>query len=340
MKSIRKWDKNLKELEVLISEIEADNLVLNELIYTRLISALEILLIENLKDIFIRKPSMFKKMNKRIEFHYGEVLSYTEISQIFSKIMYQETRQLSNSGFTDILKYYRKIGIELTSCGPGKKKMIQYHEIRHLIVHRLGEVDDLYKKNYNYHDNKIQLSNSFLIQAKEDFKGFVIDLTKAVFDEIQAKDKRPKIKRNRTVILNFWFDSISNYEVIHSRNFAIRDSKRMVFLEDIIISKVLTEGKMRLIIKAKNTIINSYLEELIICKNSNPNFDFQVVRKFRESKGSMNIDPDTFQNISDYVEGKFIDKSIRNEIVEKFEISRTQMRYAVNKIIKKRENNE
>ena len=60
----------------------------------------------------------------------------------------------------------------MSGFSPGKSKMEEYHERRHLLVHRLGKTDSQYRKKYNTTKLTISISDDYLNECIEDLSSF------------------------------------------------------------------------------------------------------------------------------------------------------------------------
>jgi hypothetical protein len=146
---------------------------LNEILYVRIISALEVFLIDIIRDIFLITKEPFKRNDLRLELNHAELLSISSTAEISSKIINKECRKLTSAGYEDIVKYYRRhFNIDLDSFAPGKTKIEEYHDRRHILVHRLGKTDAEFRKKYNYSKNGISIDEDYLFNSIENFKGF------------------------------------------------------------------------------------------------------------------------------------------------------------------------
>jgi len=89
------------------------------------------------------------------------------------------------------------VKIILGAFDPGKKKMVEYHEIRHILVHRLGKVDKKFRKKYGYNEGTISLTEEFLITAINDISKFCISAKKALNnylkDELINQNSKVKV---------------------------------------------------------------------------------------------------------------------------------------------------
>jgi hypothetical protein len=141
--------------------------ILRELILVRAISALETFLTDAIRDVFVITKSPFMDKSVRIDFSQEELIANNSPTKIYSKIINRETRKLTSGGFSEFIKYYKKrFGIDLDQISPGYKKMNEYHDIRHILVHRLGQTDEAFRRKYHTDFKQISIDspllNSFL----------------------------------------------------------------------------------------------------------------------------------------------------------------------------------
>lgn len=165
---------------------------LNEILYVRIISALEVFLVDIIRDIFLITKEPFKRNDLRLELNHAELLSILSTAEISSKIINKECRKLTSAGYEDIVKYYRRhFNIDLDSFAPGKTKIEEYHDRRHILVHRLGKTDAEFRKKYNYSKNGISIDEDYLFNTIENFKGFTSLINSQV--EYYLKNEIPTI---------------------------------------------------------------------------------------------------------------------------------------------------
>lgn len=144
-----------------------------ELVFIRLISVLEAYLVDTVRDIFVTTKEPFKDQ-VQLKFTQAEILSTDSMSHLLSRIINKECRQLTSGGFNEIVKYYRaRFNIDLTGIPPGKSKMTEYHERRHLLVHRLGKPDSQYRRNYGFTGKRASIDDTYLESCFSEFEGFV-----------------------------------------------------------------------------------------------------------------------------------------------------------------------
>jgi hypothetical protein len=154
----------------LIQRLSTDNIkTCKELALIRSISALEVYTVDAVKEVFDANKSPFL-LNSSIEYPLGEVLLCSNISVLHNRYIEQKCRNLHSGGFEEILKYYKqtfdidfkKFSIQIEDRSYGVNFIQQYHQKRHLIIHRLGKTDEPYRKKFNSEDTTIKLYKSEL----------------------------------------------------------------------------------------------------------------------------------------------------------------------------------
>ena len=136
---------------------------LRELIFTRLISVLETYLVDAVRDVFFVTKQPFMDQTVQVGFTQAEILAADSMSYVLSRIINKDCRRLTSGGFEELIKYYRShFGIELTDIAPGKTPMREYHDRRHLLVHRLGKPDSQYRKKYTFAEAHLSVDDEYL----------------------------------------------------------------------------------------------------------------------------------------------------------------------------------
>lgn len=176
---------------------------LRELIHIRIISALEVYLVDNIKYISLHSKQPFKS-NAKVEITTQELLSYKSTSAIFEKIINKECRQLSGSGYKKICKFYKdKLNIDIANTAPGYSIMMEYHDRRHLLVHRLGRTDAFYKGKYNTIKKGVTIKASYLKSALTNVDQYVEKINELTINTIKEKDDSEKEPKNKTITVRF-----------------------------------------------------------------------------------------------------------------------------------------
>lgn len=209
-----------------------------ELIFVRLISVLEAYLVDTVRDIFVTTKEPFKDQGIQLSFTQSEILSSDSMSHLLSKVINKECRRLTSGGFLEIIKYYRtRFNIDLPSISPGKSVMTEYHERRHLLVHRLGKPDSQYRRSYRFTGKQVTVDDKYLQSCFDDFEGFIdsIDKKLTVWLPTQASGEAPASNQaSMTYHILLFTDNEPSFL---DENFRFWVSDELLCLRDILRSK-------------------------------------------------------------------------------------------------------
>ena len=259
---------------------------LNQQTLVRVISTLEIFLVDIFRDIFIITKIPFKDQSKILKFNQSQLLSIKSTSELYNQIINKECRSLSSGGFTEIIKAYkRKLNIDLLHIPPGKQKMIEYHEIRHLIVHKLGRTDSQFRKKYNITNKAgISINDDNLTNCIKDINGFAKLTHELVVNRIseletpiiQQKSFERQVKYNIEIL-----EPESNLDFLDIEfEFWVNDEFEA--LKNILIDKkVLSKNKFELILSGTNRQIKAYYSYLKYAKRKQV-IELNIVEDIRE----------------------------------------------------------
>jgi hypothetical protein len=121
-----------------------------------------------------------------MELNNSEILNFKSISYLKNKLLHKETRPLSSGGYDDIIKYYKKrFNMDLAGIGVGKNKIKYYHEIRHLLVHRLGKTDKKFKKSYSTNKMNIAIDEELFLQMIDDIYSYGLQIGDKIIELIE-----------------------------------------------------------------------------------------------------------------------------------------------------------
>lgn len=192
---IRSFEKNMSFLD-------------RELIYIRIISALELFLVQCIRDIFKQTSEPFRSGQKKIELNYSQILNISSVSEVRNELLHKETRPLSSAGYEDVVKYYRQqLGIDISSIEPGLQKMKYYHQIRHILVHRLGKADKYFKKQYGFNKTYIQVNEELLLDLFNDVHLYAKKVADKVVNLINSHSSIEVYRKFKGERLRIEFDS-------------------------------------------------------------------------------------------------------------------------------------
>jgi hypothetical protein len=99
------------------------------------------------------------------------------IRSIFNRANKRSFFYNSSGGFSEIVKYYKKtLLIDIAEIKPKREIIEEYHQRRHLLVHRLGKTDQFYRDRYNFSEPNITVEKYYLEHCFEDFREFAHEI--------------------------------------------------------------------------------------------------------------------------------------------------------------------
>lgn len=177
-----RWSRSDRKLRESNTKTEA---ILRELIFVRAISALETFLTDAIRDVFVVTKTPFMDKTVKIEFSQEDLIANNSPAKIFSRIINRETRKLTSGGFNEFVKYYKKrFNVDLAQTQPGYSKMNEYHDIRHILVHRLGKTDEAFRRKYHVDLQQIAVDGALVNSLLTDLGDFVARVDRAIDDVI------------------------------------------------------------------------------------------------------------------------------------------------------------
>lgn len=121
--------------------------MLRSTLLIRLVAAYEALLTDSLREVGVWSLD-FLKSDQRLDFSQEHLLALVEKRGVEQFVLNKTLRFLSSGGFKEIVKFYGKMGIDITPSGVPLKDLEEIHDRRHLYVHRGGTADEQYCNNY------------------------------------------------------------------------------------------------------------------------------------------------------------------------------------------------
>lgn len=139
---------------------------LASLLFVKIISTLEVFLIDELKYVFSKSKGLFRSSTKVIEIPQAKLLTAHSLGELQWLVVEKDARKLHSGGFQDVAKYYNtQFKIDFAQMGIDIGKLEKYHDRRHLIVHRLGRIDGVYAHKYNEKAGFVRIDKAELMDC-------------------------------------------------------------------------------------------------------------------------------------------------------------------------------
>jgi hypothetical protein len=145
---------------------------LREVVFVRAISILEVYLTRLIRELFVVRPDLFKT-DESLQLSYAQVLGYGRYSSLGNLVLSADIRKLRNRGFAAVTEYYkRRFGVEFAHFGADFALVEEFHDRRHLLVHRLGRTDQQYRKKYGVAAKRVEVGRSYLSRVFTGLQAF------------------------------------------------------------------------------------------------------------------------------------------------------------------------
>jgi hypothetical protein len=238
-----------------------------ETIFVRLVSTLEVFLVDVIRDLYLNRLDLFHDQNKRVEITYGELFSYPDISLIRNKAIFKELRQLHSGGLREIAKYYQnRVGINLGSIGVDLGAIWEAVDRRHLLVHALGRADATYRKTYGY-TNRATLSVGvdYFFAASREFRRLAEAIEPTVTKLIEdATDDVPKLEKAMSATLQLTHLNLEAKRMTRPDfAFVLSDSvdgEKIVRLRDFLVDSLPIEDGLEIRLKGDANAVTGYMK--------------------------------------------------------------------------------
>ena len=331
-------------------------LTLNQQTLVRAISELEVYLIDIIRDIFMITKKPFQDQNKTLHFTHAQLLSLKDTSELFNQIINKECRYLSSGGFGEIIKAYKKMfNIDLLNIPPGKKRMIEYHDYRHLIIHKLGRIDFQFRKKYNIKKKKggISISDELLETCIKDINNFAKKTHELVVNKINEYSTLSTRKLNYERQVKYRIDilnSKANLEFLNEEyEFFVNDEYEI--LKNILVEKnILSDSEIEISLAGTKQQIRAYyaylkypikkqiiklkrIEDLV--ESDCTSEDNKITKKKKKRSRTIKIDNETLELISKYLPEQPWEKYIHKKIAEKLGLKNKIVSGAISILISK-----
>lgn len=254
-------DNNIRSMCIHLSHI--DKIIIGQMVLIRVVSALEKSLISLLGNIFNINKQYFYTQNDYI-IKESELLSLENINTLHNNILEKIQRNLHNQGFKEICRYYKKIfNVDLHSfnCKIDSKlynivNIEQYHDLRHLLVHKLGEIDKQYKQSYGYRFLFTPYNMSTMFLVFEKFYVFYLKQTENLF----LPQKLIKVEEEISYTCNIEITIINDEaKSIFSNYFSFKFKDNLIRAKDICSNFFISDNKISLKLNSNRRYVSKYI---------------------------------------------------------------------------------
>ena len=305
---------------------------LRETIFVRLISTLEVFLIDVIRDIFLERRELFHS-DTIIKYSQRELLSLKSIADIYNRLISREIRNLQNQGFEKVAKYYeRRFRIFLKYENANQSYFEELHDRRHLLVHRLGETDSVYRHKYNYKKKRITIEEDFLQEAFIAIEELVENIERKVLALVsnEFEEKVKVMESEATIDVEVISKACSE---LFKPSYVYSCQTGIVLLRDIIISCDIAGKLMNIRVGGTKEEIRAYLK---ILRGLNKTGEINLIDVCKKKSPKCNLSHSEIENIAKNLTNEPWEKDYHKIVAKKFGISNTQAFAALARIKKEK----
>jgi hypothetical protein len=257
-----------------------------EILFVRVISVLEVFLVDCVQEIFLARRDLFRR-DDRLEIPYSQLLSFESIADVSTYLINKESSALRNRSFQDIAKYYaRWFGIDFKAITKDYTSLIEYHDRRHLLIHRLGYTDPKYRRDYNTPEKRVTVSRHYLLTSFLSVRGFASAVVQYVSELIEGSEVEKKITEPSCICTLTVQLLTPKGKLPFEPSFTFACDDKVIVAKDIVYSQIQGENDDISILELRGKIrqVDTSIDQIKRYKKSG---DLKIVElKFRRRLGS------------------------------------------------------
>jgi len=219
--------------------------------------------------------------------------------------------------------------------------MEEYHERRHLLVHRLGKTDQAYRDKYNTSKQSISIDETYLLECIADFKFFgeMVNnqMTYKLQNDFIKKSKKEKIVE-RKLVMNIGL--ISNLEPDYFQpNFEFWAGEDFSIFSDILDNKkMIDDNNIEFTISGTLKQVKSFSKIIRKAQRQKElTLEFKVQKTIKESKIIINeqriLDEEILTRIKDNLPSQPWEKGIHKKVAAQLNVSNKLVSIAIQQLI-------
>jgi len=305
---------------------------LREILIIRAISALEVLLIDLIRETFLHKKYLFHT-GQKIEFNQSELLSAKSMSNIWTKIINKECRNLQNQGIKEIAKYYKSsFSIDFGQSPISINHIQHIHNIRHLLVHRMGKTDATFRHENNTTKLSVELTQADFYDFLSKIQEFGDYVSHKILEIINLQGN-PNISETFDTKCFLVVEVLSeSLDKIFASDFSFLAGENVFQLKDLLESYDRSENELKLNLQGEKKTISSYMK---LVKSSEKNGNIKIIHNKRH------VFPIITTEEINKVKELLPEESLNNQhllmIVEKLGINKRKVKQIIQRINSQKE---
>jgi hypothetical protein len=296
---------------------------LRETILVRMVSALEVFFTDTVREVYSSRRDLLQRQDP-IEIPYAKLVSIKSASELITILVGRDCRSLTSGGFNEIEKYFRqKLQIDLKTL-VGFSKLREFHDRRHLLVHRLGSVDDEYRHKYKSAKGKLSVEQDYLLESIKTIRDFSSALMKEVMAIAGVTQPSPSAREMTDLLLDLDLLSLEAIPVV-DLDFFFLHNEQYFALRDFVWERTPTDTGIILRLRGQTGVIRAYRHKIKRLAE-----EHKLVIKSTRTRNVKSISEDLIQKVKLELPPlpwtKDIDKAVAKKLGIKLEIAREVIR--------------
>jgi hypothetical protein len=232
---------------------------LRETVFVRLISAVEVFHVDLIRAIFTYRRDLLAR-NQPLELPYAYLASLTTLSELITRLVDRDCRSITSGGFEDATKYFkRQFQVDLNAL-PGYAALDAAHDLRHVLVHRLGYTDEQYRRAYESKKRRISVDQPYLLEVIKHVRTYA-DALVAQAATLAVSQPSRSLRDQSDLALHIQIDSPEAGDLT-SPSFFFLYNERYYTLRDLIRERHVAEREMHLALRGNSKVLRVYLRKI------------------------------------------------------------------------------
>jgi hypothetical protein len=221
-----------------------------------MVSALEVFFTDTVREVYASRRDLLQRSGP-VEFPYAKLVSMQSASELITTLVNRDCRSLTSGGFVSIEKYFRQqLQIDLNHL-VGFSKLRELHDRRHLLVHRLGIVDDEYRHKYKVAKHRLSVEQEYLLNSIQTIRDFSSALMKEATTVASVKKPSVSLRTMTDLMLDLDLSSPEAIPVVDPEFFFLHN-ERYFALRDFISERTPKDAGMLLRLRGPTGVIRAY----------------------------------------------------------------------------------
>jgi hypothetical protein len=296
---------------------------LRETIFVRMVSALEVFFTDMVREVYASRRDLLQRKGP-IELPYAKLVSMQSASELITTLVGRDCRSLTSGGFSVMEKYFRQqFQIELNNL-VGFSKLRELHDRRHLLVHRLGSVDDEYRHKYQSAKRRLSVEEEYLLDSIQTIRDFSSALMKEATAVASVKQASAPMRNMIDMTLDLDLLSSDAIPVVDLEFFFLYNEQYFA-LRDFVLERTPKDTGILLRLIGPIGVIRAYRRKIQRLAE-----EHKVVIKSTRMRNAKNIPDDLIQKVKAELPaspwGDDVDKTIAKKLGRKLDVVREVIR--------------